>query len=240
MNAKAEEFIRDVRRAARTELKPTVTTDSQLIDPDSVVRVLERATLWLTPKIVKAYDPAAFGAWSGELQTELQEAVEGFRAVASTVPPDKGATTPQLKAGVKAFACLKEAVRKLALSEWLSEGGGLIDRVEAWARDFGWVTRRQQKKMDELLLGEYVLDQLYMHAEGNLYILDPVARFIPGGLGAFDLSIQPSFYVTSIYRHMDGTWCIHLDVGQGVRGAKKEPLSADALNRAIMELRSLL
>src|SRR5439155_9684406 len=140
-----------------------------------------------------------------------------------TVPPDKPATAPQLREGVKAFARLKAAVQNVALSEWLSEAGGLINRVEAWAKEFGWVTRRQGKKLNELLLGEYALDQLYMHAEGNLYILDPIARFIPGGLGAFDLSIQPSFYITSIYRHMDGVWYIHVDVGQGVRGAKKEP-----------------
>jgi hypothetical protein len=141
---------------------------------------------------------------------------------------------------VQAFARLKEAVRKVVLLEWLDRGGVLINDVEAWAKEFRWTTRRESKKLNELLLGEYELDQLYMHAEGHLYILDPIARFIPGGLGAFDLSIQPSFYITSIYRHMDGVWYIHLDVGQGVRGAKKEPISADALKRAVMELRSLL
>jgi hypothetical protein len=240
MHPKADEFILDVRRAMRMEAKPTVTTDSQLIDPDSVARVLERATIWLTPKIVEVYDPAAFAAWPEDLQTELHVAVEGFRAVASTVPPDKPAAPPQAREGVQAFARLKEAVQKVALSEWLDRGHALINEVEAWAKEFGWVTRRQQKKMDELLLGEYALDQLYMHAEGNLYILDPVARFIPGGLGAFDLSIQPSFYVTSIYCHKDGTWYIHLDVGQGERGTRKERLSGHSLRGGVMELRSLL
>jgi hypothetical protein len=240
MHPKADEFIRDVRRAVRMEAKPTVTTDSQLIDPDSAVRVLERAMLWLTPKIVEAYDPLAFEAWPEETQTKLRAAVEGFRAVASAVPEAKPATAPQAREGVLAFARLKDAVQKVALSEWLDRGNALINEVEAWANEFGWVTRRQPKKMDELLLGEYALDQLYIHAEGNLYILDPVARFIPGGLGAFDLSIQPSFFVTSIYGHTDGTWCIHLNVGQGLRGARKEPLSPDSLKDAVKDLRSLL
>lgn len=240
MQPKADEFILDVRRAMRLEGKPTVTTDSQLVDPDSIARVLERAMIWLTPKIVGNYDPAAFAAWPEVLQTELRVAVESFRAVASTVPADMPATLPQARAGVQAFARLKEAVRQVALSEWLDSGGALINDVEAWTKAFGWVSRRQQKKMDELLLGDYALDQLYMHAEGNLYILDPVARFIPGGLGAFDLSIQPSFHVTSIYRQMDGTWYIHLDIGQGVRGAKQEPLSQKTLKCAVLELRSLL
>ena|SRR5579884_1407323 len=190
MHPKADEFILDVRQAARTELRPTVTTDSQLIDPGSVARVLERAMLWLTPKIVEAYDPAAFAAWPRDLQAELRGAVDHFRAVASTVPPDQPVTPPQARQGVQAFAHLKEAVRKVALSEWLDKAGTLINEVEAWAKEFTWTTRREPKKLKELLLGEYTLDQLYMHAEGNLYILDPVARFIPGGLGAFDLSIQ--------------------------------------------------
>jgi hypothetical protein len=222
------------------EGKPVVITDSQLINAESITAVLERAMIWLTPKTVEAYDPAAFEEWSGILQAELKDAVERFRRVASTIPPDKPATAPQARDGVQAFSSLKEAVLKVTLSEWLHEARGLINQVEAWAKDFGWVTRRQEKKLNELLLGEYTLDQLYMHAEGSLYILDPIARFIPGGLGAFDLSIQPSFYITSIYRHMDGGWYIHLDVGQGVRGAKKELMSAAALKRAIEELRSLL
>jgi hypothetical protein len=240
MNPKAEEFILDVRRAVRTELRPTVTTDSQLIDPESVAGAFQRATLWLTPKIVEVYDPAAFSAWPGDLQAELRAAVEGFREVAAKVAADKPATALQLREGVQAFARLKEAVQKVALSEWLHEGGGLINRVEAWAKGFGWETRQQGKKLNEMMLGEYTLAQLYMYAEGNLYILDPVARFNPGGLGGFDLSIQPSFYVTSIYRHMDGVWYIPLDVGQGVWGAKEEQLSAEALKRAVGELRSLL
>src|SRR5579871_340890 len=141
MQPKAEEFILDVRRAARTELKPTVTTDSQLIDPDSVARVLERAMLWLTPKVVEAYDPAAFGVLQADLQAELREAVEGFRAAASKVPPDKPATPTQAKEGVQAFARLKEAVRKVALPEWLKQGASLVDQIEAWAKEFKWTTR---------------------------------------------------------------------------------------------------
>ena len=38
MLPKAEEFILDVRSAVRLEQKPTVATDSQLIDPDTTAR----------------------------------------------------------------------------------------------------------------------------------------------------------------------------------------------------------
>lgn len=240
MHPKADEFILDVRRAVRMEAKPTVTTDSQLLDPDSGTGVLERAMVWLTPKIVEGYEPAAFEAWPGGLQAGLREAVDRFRAAAAAVPAGGLASEGVAREGVQAFARLKSAVREVASSEWLARGRALINKVEGWAEGFGWATRREAKKVKELLLGEYTLDQLYMYAEGSLYVLDPVARFNPAGLGVFDLSIQPSFYVTSIYCHTDGEWYIHLDVGQGVRGAKKELMSAAALKRAVVELRSLV
>ena len=99
----SEEFILDVRRAARQQQKPTVATDSQLIDPDTISRVLQRAAIWLTPKTVAVYDPAAFTAWPSEQQQELRGAVEGFRSVAATVPPDKPATGLQFRDGLQAF-----------------------------------------------------------------------------------------------------------------------------------------
>jgi len=241
MNQKAEEFILHIRGAARMEGKPVVTTDSQLINPTTVADVLERAMIWLTPRVVETYDPAAFSEWSEDLRAELNVAVNHFRAVATTVAPDQPATALQAQNGVQAFAKLKDAVRKVALSEWLPQARNLINQIEEWAKEFGWTTRRQAKTMTELLLAKYELDQLYMFADGNLYILDPLARFIPGGLGAFDLSIQPSFYITSIYRHADGIWYVRLDLGQdGVRGSEPEPVSANSLRRAIIELRSLL
>src|SRR5438552_16535861 len=101
MHPKAEEFILDVRSAARLEQKPTVATDSQLIDPDTTARALQRMPTWLTPKVVAAYDPAAFSACPGDLQKELRGAVEAFTSIAATVPPDKP-TVAQFRGGLQA------------------------------------------------------------------------------------------------------------------------------------------
>src|SRR5437868_261523 len=100
MVPKAEEFILDVRRAARLEQKPTATTDSELINPEAAARALRRAAFWLNPKTVGAYDPAAFSAWPAELQEELRGAVEGFRRVAAAVAPDQPATNDQFREGL--------------------------------------------------------------------------------------------------------------------------------------------
>jgi hypothetical protein len=240
MVSKAEEFILDVRRAVRMEQKPTVATDSQLIDPDTAAKALQRAAMWLTPKVVADYDPGAFEAWPGDLQQELHSAVEEFRSITATVPPNKPPTGQQFRDGLQAFRRLTSAVQKVVWADWEEAANGLIKQVEGWAANLQWPTRRVGKKLNEMLIGEYHLDQLYLHVEGNLYILDPLARFIPGGQGAFDLSIQLSFYVTSIYRNIDGMWYVHLGIGQKVQGAKKEPLTQESFQRAVVELRSLL
>ena len=44
-------------------------------------------------------------------------------------------------------------------------------------------TRRVKKKMSESLIGEYDATQLLIFAEPNLYVLDPLARFVPGAQG---------------------------------------------------------
>lgn len=240
MVSKAEEFILDVRKAARLEQKPTVATDSQLIDPETGAKALRRAAMWLTPRVVATYDPTAFTVWPENLQQELNSAVEGFRLVATTVLPDQPATGQQFRDGLQAFGRLTSAVQKVVLADWEATAKKLVNQVEGWAAELQWVTRREAKKLNEILIGEYQLDQLYFHAEGHLYILDPLARFVPGGLGAFDLSIQPSFNVTSIYRHTDHEWYIHLDIGEGTQAAKTVLLTRETLGRAVAELRSML
>lgn len=241
MHPKADEFILDVRRAARWELRPTVAVDSKFLDPDAAAGAIQKAAIWLTPKTVKEYDSDAFSAWPGEAQSELRGAVDDFRSAASVVPADAPATVPQLRDGVRAFARLKEAVRKLTLSEWLPAASELTRQVESWAKQAGWATRREAKALNETLLGDYALDRLYFYAEGNLFVLDPLARFVAGGaLGAFDLSIQPSFFVTSVYRDQSGAWLVEVDDPQAAQGKNKEPLTAEALKRALAGLRALL
>lgn len=239
MVPKTEEFILDVRRAARLEQKPTMTSDSELINAGVVTKALQRATLWLTPKVVQGYDSAEFAAWPEDLREQLQRAVEGFRMATGVVPPAQPATPDQFRQGWEAFKGLLAAVRASVLWDWTRAAEGLVREVEGWCADIGWRTRRVDKKLTETLLGDYSLSQLQLYAE-HLYVLDPVARFVPGALGAYDLSIQPSFYLTSLFRYYDGRWYVHLDVGQGVKSARTEPWSKDSFRRSVEELRSLL
>jgi hypothetical protein len=84
--------------------------------------------------------------------------------------------------------------------------GTIEKQAEEWSAEIGWRTRRVNKKISESLIGNYEAPQLLIFAEPNLYVLAPVARFIPGGQGSFDLAIQPSYYTTSLYRDDSGKW----------------------------------
>ncbi len=240
MVPKPEEFILDLRRAARTEQKPTVAADSGRIGTDAISRVLQRAALWLTPKVVEKYDPSVFSYLPEDQQDQLRRAVDDFRAVAGTVAPDRPASDDEFRKGLGAFRDLQAAVRKFVLDEWIGAAGRLIDETETWCQEVGWRTRHDEKELMESLLGQYSLQQLHIYAGQHMYVLDPIARFVPGALGAFDLSIQPSFYVTSVYRYFDNSWNVHSDVGQGVREGRGVPWGKDSFYQAIRELRSLL
>jgi len=239
MVPKREEFVLDVRRAARVAEKPTVIADSGLVNPDAIAKTIYRAALWLTPKIVENYYPAEFSDLPPELRESLTRAVEAFRAIAGKVPADQPATAEQFARGQDAFRTLLAITRDVVLGEWRHAVDGLLRDTESWAKKLGWVTKRVQKGLSETLLGSYELPQLLMHAAPDLYVLDPVARFVPGAAGAFDLSVQPSFYMISLYRDFSGSWYAHHDVGQGVSNGTRDVWSEDMLKKCVEELGAL-
>jgi hypothetical protein len=231
-----EEFILDVRRALRLAQRQSVSADSPRIDIDAMAHLLQRADLWLTPKVVENYHPEDFANLPEALQLQLQQSVEAFRSAAAT-----GARTQaDYVHGVEAFRQLTEAIKDIVLTEWMNAVNELLSNAEAWAGEMQWTTRRVNKTMQETVLGEYQIPQLQFFAEQQLYLLDPVARFVPGALGAVDLAIQPSYYVSSIYRYFDEHWYVHLDVGQGIRESRGLLWNKGTFLQAVAELRSLL
>lgn len=234
------EFIQDVRRAARLEQKPKVLTDSSKLGPDQIAAALHGAAIWLTPKIVEKYASEDFGECPADQQERLRLAVETFRGVAGEVPPDKPATGDQLARGLTAFHELLAAVRDVVLREWTNAVERFIRDAEGWVAESGWRSRRVERQVNEALLGTYPLPQLQVFAEADLYVFDPVGRFVPGGMGAYDLAIQPSYYLTSLYRDYDGRWYGRLDVGRGIEGAARFPWDKEAFLGCLRELRSLV
>ena len=178
-----EEFILDVRHSARTLQTPNGAADSDAVDTDAIAKILHRAALWLTPKVVEHYHPDDFAAWQAEQQNRLHLAVEEFRRVARQVPPDQPATVEQFKEGAELFRELVKVLGGMLLVEWLDAIDRVEKQAEEWSAEAAWRFRRVKKKMSESLLGAYEATQLLIFAEPHLYVLDPIARFVPGAGG---------------------------------------------------------
>jgi len=232
-----EEFILDVRRSASTLRKPNVEADSDVVNTDAIASILQRAALWLTPKVVERYDPEDFTAWQKDEQDRLRGAVEQFREIARQVPPDEPATVEQFKLGASRFRDLMDVLGRMVLGEWMHAIETVEKQTEEWSAEAGWRSRRVNKQISESLIGTYNAPQLLIFAEPNLYALDPVARFIPGGQGSFDLAIQPSYYTTSLYRDDSGNWYVYLEVRNGVSKGKRVEWSGDAFHQCIEQLK---
>jgi hypothetical protein len=238
---RSETFILDLRRAAGLIQKPTVLTSGvQLMNGETYATVLRQADLWLTPKVVEQFDPADFQMWEESSRLALAERVAAFRKIAETVAPNKPATEEQYRAGLSALKQLVEQLGSRVLAEWQHALSRVIMDVESWCAAVNVAVRKEPKEVNEGLLGTYQTFQVLLYFEQHLYVFDPLARFVPGAKGLIDLSIQPSYSVTSLYRGYDDGWFVNLDVGQGARGGRREPLNKDSFFAALKELRSLL
>ena len=77
--------------------------------------------------------------------------------------------------------------------EWLGRLEALVADVKRWAEASGWRTRRVTKTVDEPPLGTYKAPLLLMEKEAVEVALNPVARYVPGALGAVDLYLAPAY-----------------------------------------------
>jgi hypothetical protein len=235
-----EEFLLDMHRSARTLQRPNVEADSHGLETDAISRILDRAALWLTPKAVKHYHPEDFTPWPKDQQDRLHLAVESFLKIASHIAPNAPTTIDQYKEGIERLRDLIHVLGAMVLEEWMSAIANLEKQAEVWAAKDGWRSRRVKRKMSESLIGKYEATQLLIFAEPDLYVLDPIARFVPGGQGSFDVAIQPSYYSTSLYREDDGIWYVILDIQDGVSSGNREEWSRDAFRQCIEQLRALV
>src|SRR5208282_3605161 len=137
-----EEFILDVRRSARTLQKPNVEADSDAADTDAIAKILHRAALWLTPKVVEDYDPDDFADEQADQQDRLRLAVEEFRRIARQVPPDQPATVDQFMKGAELFRELIKVLGSMVLAEWMCAIDAVERKAEEWSAEVAWRRRR--------------------------------------------------------------------------------------------------
>jgi hypothetical protein len=130
-----------------------------------------------------------------------------------------------------------EAVR----AEWLRQLGALRDRVEEWAREFDWSTRRVDKPMDDSSLGDYDAPGLVMQKEFTRLLLEPMGWIGPGAEGAVHLYCMPAFDdVASLQLHEGKWWLYRAPPGGPAAGdvlAASKPMTKRALQKLLERLR---
>jgi hypothetical protein len=89
--------------------------------------------------------------------------------------------------------------------DWLLQLKGLVDQVETWGREFGCVTRRIEKRLDDSEVGNCVTDGLLLQKDFARLLLEPLGRSVSGG-GIADLCLMPTYDdVARLFVHR-GTW----------------------------------
>jgi hypothetical protein len=125
--------------------------------------------------------------------------------------------------------------------DWLKVLAELTTTVKNWAEELDWSTRQIAKKMKDSCLGLYEAPALLMQKDTTRVLLDPVARFAPGGDGVVDLYLMPAYDdIASLYL-VNGQWELHYifpgtPTVSTIRHTAALPLSKDAIRQVLQEM----
>lgn len=136
-----------------------------------------------------------------------------------------------------------ESERRLGLRvEWIARVTALVERVEFWAKEAGWSTRRIEKKLDDWDIGRHRLPALVMQEDTCRILLEPVGRSAPGIDGLVDLYLMPAYDDIANLYYADGRWHLYhvaaeLKVAGGNRTGGAMPLSKETLEKVLADLK---
>jgi hypothetical protein len=210
-----DDFSRNVRRALLF-MAPRVETDNPYSKPEYVERSLRGTDIWLAQASVAGFRPEDFTDLPSQERTRLEQAVNDFTNVVSSVPPKAPASKDQVEAALPLFMYIVRVIQGRLLDDWLRASEKLLTEAEEWARSAGWPTKRYPKEIAEDFIGTYRLDRLVFAAEGSQLALVPVGRFAPGTEGMFDLAVLPSYDSVMVVREGD-RWFVHSLPGEDTR-----------------------
>jgi hypothetical protein len=95
-------------------------------------------------------------------------------------------------------------------ADWIARVVKLADQVSTWSEAEGWKVERQQKRINEELLGTYSVPEITVRLKGGQLILTPVALHVTGGDGRVDLEAIPTLARIKLV-WVDGGWKLYAD-----------------------------
>jgi hypothetical protein len=97
-------------------------------------------------------------------------------------------------------------------AQWLRTVNSLLTNIEGWAENEGWLTKRDDKEIQEQELGSYTAQVLTIQSPQGRIIIDPIAKFVVSGDGRIDLYAWPSLNRVRLLRK-NRKWIVRTDSG---------------------------
>jgi hypothetical protein len=125
---------------------------------------------------------------------------------------------------------------------WIQRVAQLVTSVEGWAKEFGWSTKRIDKKIEDSRLGNHRAAGLVMQEDTVRLLLEPISARAPGSDGLVDLYLMPGYDDIATLYHRDGGWQVHyvFPAQKAVARIKKgesRPLSKKTLGLVLDEMK---
>ncbi len=125
---------------------------------------------------------------------------------------------------------------------WIQRVSDLVNSVEGWAKDFGWSTKRIDKKIEDTRLGNHKAAGLVMQEDTVRVLLEPISASAPGSDGLVDLYLMPGYDdIASLY-HREAGWHVHYlfptqKAVAGIKEGESRPLSKKTLGVVLDEMK---
>ncbi len=219
-------------------------SDTTPQNPQYMVSVYERAeavgTLVFTfePKSVPlepdhASPPRRVPQFIVSVREESQELGELTFDWAGT-PDDPGHARDEIQAEV--------AARMKDRTTWIDRVTNLVNQVDEWAKEMNWSTRSLEKRLDDTRIGKHRIPVLLMQEDTCRILLEPIGRVTPGTEGVVDLYLMPAYDDIASLFYYENRWNLHYmfpgtESVPDVRDAEALPLSKEALERVLLEMR---
>jgi len=128
---------------------------------------------------------------------------------------------------------ISEHIRERDL--WSAGVSELVNRVERWVVELGWMVRRIQKKIDDARIGRIEVEALLIQKESFQLLLEPIGRSSEGE-GLVDLYLMPAYDDIARIHSEGDTWMVRYvfaEDGTSRVGEETLPLTKGVMERVL-------
>ena len=114
-------------------------------------------------------------------------------------------------------------------TDWIRRASDLMKLVEAWAKEFGWSTKRVEKRIEDSRLGNHKVAALVMQEHTVRVLLEPISASAPASDALVDLCLMPGYDDIARLYHQEDGWHVYYvfptKLADGTAEGETRPLS---------------